>query len=438
MSELPVKISKYLSRSFKPAEEEIIRMEQQKLAGKTQQLLGGDAKKSDVFDVDYEDIASPQAEIAKGSQLKYKAPIAAGVAAGLLSGDTGPSAEAVVENPIPPGPPPSPDAQETKQTEVKASQTDVPKEKADPIKYSVSLKFEDMPDIDPKVAEEYKQKMAEAASFTNSAMDVYRNEKDSIKSRQLWETIVNAVGMIASGMYGLKTGTNMGGTKFSSTDWSKELDGARADLENSIKLSDRKEAAAARSRAMSVEDYSSLVKKIDNRNQNIFNKAQLAFRAAAQGVEDTRKAQESLDDKAYKEALLGVKKKEAAMDALNSMSKGEEGVQKVVLKATALIADAAGKKKDQKEAAYAEAKTLLSSAGIDVPQEVFETPGMIYGTNLNTPAEIIVKLNELVKTPAESPAAPSGLVDMIDPQGRVMRVPANEVAELEKLGAKRK
>jgi hypothetical protein len=75
------------------------------------------------------------------------------------------------------------------------------------------------------------------ADFTNATKDLkdalgkaygeYATEKNAIKQKQLWESIIHGLGYLAAGVYGMKSGVNMGGLKFEPSDWASQYNSAK-------------------------------------------------------------------------------------------------------------------------------------------------------------------------------------------------------------------
>ncbi len=381
-------------------------------------------------------------------KIKTGAKIGAGVgvvggAANLLSDDEG--EEAVLPPTLPANPIP-----ETKTTTKtiesiptggEDDKQETPKDLIEKVKFSTDLKFESAPstaDLD-KSKVSYDKELSRASSLVNDAMNLYKQEKDIIKSKQLWESIINAVGMIAAGAYGLKTGSDMSGAKFTSTDWSKELDSSRAELENSMKQSDRVETAAARARSIAAEDYRTLASAVSDRNRNLLQKVQLDLQGKIASESATLDRIKQAADEDYKNKLAAIQNNEQSAKVLTALSKGDDSVQKAVIKATSLIADAADKKAETKKAAYAEAQLVLNQAGVNVPPELFEKKGLLWGSNLKDPAEIIKGMGSMAATgPAQAEAptsAPQGMVTMVEIKtGKEGQIPESAVAAAEKTG----
>jgi hypothetical protein len=62
---------------------------------------------------------------------------------------------------------------------------------------------------------------------TNKLAAEYRAERDTLKQRELFEGIVQAVGHLAAGWYGMRHGVDMSGVKFNVTDWVSQQEALR-------------------------------------------------------------------------------------------------------------------------------------------------------------------------------------------------------------------
>jgi len=90
------------------------------------------------------------------------------------------------------------------------------------------------------VATAFKKEVDDSTDKFNrvkeKALAAYASSKDSVAQKALWEGLINGFGMIAAGVYGLNTGRDMSGVKFSVTDWDKKLKAAREELNSAISM----------------------------------------------------------------------------------------------------------------------------------------------------------------------------------------------------------
>jgi hypothetical protein len=66
------------------------------------------------------------------------------------------------------------------------------------------------------------------------AQAAYERTKDTNAAKALYEGIIQGVGHIAAGVYGLRTGLNLGGLQFSKTDWDAKQKNAMLELQQAI------------------------------------------------------------------------------------------------------------------------------------------------------------------------------------------------------------
>lgn len=89
---------------------------------------------------------------------------------------------------------------------------------------------------DPKEA--YDKAMGNASAQARQdiakAIALRDNMKNDLEKRELTESIINAIGLIVSGMYGQAKGIDMGGVKLAKTDWEKKYDRANDELRTNI------------------------------------------------------------------------------------------------------------------------------------------------------------------------------------------------------------
>lgn len=169
-----------------------------------------------------------------------------------------------------------------------------------------------------KEDQELAKSMASYRDDINKAMAVYKKERDTIKQQELWENIINAVGMFAAGMYGLKSGVDASGVKFSKTDWDKKAREAKADLDGSMAQSLRD----ANLRRSIVNEQ----KEGKYKNWNVNNQL---YRNAMNTVRDRRDAETRAfqSDRQYDLALKRLANEERRLDAQLGEAKGSEAVK---------------------------------------------------------------------------------------------------------------
>ena len=76
--------------------------------------------------------------------------------------------------------------------------------------------------------------MNEQRTAIATAMGAYKSSKDSVRKRELWESIAHAVGTIAAGVYGLQNNMDLSNLQLNGRDWNQEFALARDDLKQSL------------------------------------------------------------------------------------------------------------------------------------------------------------------------------------------------------------
>lgn len=92
--------------------------------------------------------------------------------------------------------------------------------------------------VDPAMKSYQADILAAAEAFDKKrdrALAAYQATTDKLAQKQLWEGLINGLGMIAAGMYGLNTGSDMSGVKFSKSNWEEKLNRAERQLDRAIK-----------------------------------------------------------------------------------------------------------------------------------------------------------------------------------------------------------
>jgi hypothetical protein len=120
---------------------------------------------------------------------------------------------------------------------------------------------------------------------TNGLAEQYKSERDTLKQRELFEGIVNAIGHLAAGWYGKHYGLDMSGTKFDVTDWVAQGEALRRHYDALSGMAKDKYAAAEKTGAAgerSLEQswqrnaklYEFAAKALQERNDNSFKEWQ--------------------------------------------------------------------------------------------------------------------------------------------------------------------
>jgi hypothetical protein len=158
------------------------------------------------------------------------------------------------------------------------------------------------------LSNQLKSDVLEATAAANVA-------SSSIEKRELMETITNAIGQIATGMYGMETGLDLSGAQFHKTDWNAKLDRIRANLKDNVErltasqqidqniISDEKDTL--------LRNKDDLAKKFE-RSLHVFT-AKNDMRGKEQMLE-VEKSKLELDTNKIN-AEIGIKAKEAIMKA---------------------------------------------------------------------------------------------------------------------------
>ena len=209
-------------------------------------------KFADYIDVPFEDVNKIQkykkggdegdiaAEVAR-SNKKALGALGATAAAGaggmyLMDEDTKKEAEEYLKTPSKKDEPPTPPPEEDGKGEWGASisaRAPVSKEKEDMFKQSeVDFKATVSDPIDQ--AEEYELLDQDFKNELARAQTAYEQTKNSDAAKALYEGIIRGIGHLAAGVYGLRTGLNLGGMQFDKTDWEAKQRANREELQQAI------------------------------------------------------------------------------------------------------------------------------------------------------------------------------------------------------------
>lgn len=111
-------------------------------------------------------------------------------------------------------------------------------------------------ELDAPQQKAFEQRRKELASDLAEAQKLYEEQKGRTETAELISLLGRAATQLGAGLYGMKSGLDMSGVKFSPVDWSQSYDRARADYKDKLGLIKqsqeelgREEAAAARGAA---------------------------------------------------------------------------------------------------------------------------------------------------------------------------------------------
>lgn len=263
-----------------------------------------------------------------------KAAVAGGTAA-ALTGDIGPTTEEPAETP--------PSTEEPKPVTVKAGET---REDKEPPKQEEStpepeFKMEDVTYKDIQAVEpDYENydssaKLAEAMQQMDKSIDraliAYREERDLVRRRRIWENLSQGFLKMAAGYWGLKNDVAMD-VEFDKTDWAQEFAQVREglDVETAAaekKYRGRKEGIEAKARDVNAlnahkrQVFSQLQQNARFNKQMKMEADKLNQQAKFKSIEDRRKRWETQQDNAVKlQTALG-KSKTLGKEARTDISK---------------------------------------------------------------------------------------------------------------------
>jgi len=250
-----------------------------------------------------------------------------------MTGDEGPPKEEMGPPREQAGPPP-PTEEDQKPVVTEEKQETKPKQEPAPVKEVEKTKFKPVRAELEKIADpEYKtydshKDMAVAMLAMNkqidAAMRTYKEERDLLRRRRLWEGIANGLIMIAVGASGIKRGLDMSSTKLHETDWYQEMNSLRQDLEQETGAAKSKFATAKESAAMKQADTD----RYNRAQQAVFDNAMKRndFRAKVDNYNNDMMLKAAGVDIQREKLLLnweelGAKKQKNIMDALAKRSK---------------------------------------------------------------------------------------------------------------------
>lgn len=210
----------------------------------------------------------------------------------------------------------------------------------------VSVSMEPMPasknlPVAPDLSQEIMDMEVERALYQDAVKEAalaYKLEKDDLRKKELWSGLVQAMGMLAAGAYGIKNNLDMSGVKFNSTDWIARAKEARDDLQTALANSEKdygiaKSIIDARKEGK-LQNWQINSKIIENANKEAHDRYRDKL-AGSQVSLDVQKTNEMFKDR-YNEALINQKRAE---QDLSRARKGEEAAAaKIALEKNKAIA----------------------------------------------------------------------------------------------------
>lgn len=151
-------------------------------------------------------------------------------------------------------------------------------------------------------AEEYNLLDKDFKTALGKAQDAYERTKDSNASKALWEGIIQGLGHLAAGVYGLRTGLNLGGLKFDKTDWDKKQQAAMLELQQAIDKA--KDVRAVKGQKLDRDYQRSLDKMKQNQQLNDQALTVAVNNARLEDAAKERKLRQSIENQRAKTELL--------------------------------------------------------------------------------------------------------------------------------------
>jgi hypothetical protein len=325
------------------------------------------------------------------------------------------------------------------------------------------------------------QYMADAerqmVASVNKLGDAYKAEHDTLKQRELFEGIVNALGHLAAGWYGQHYGVDMSGTKFDVTDWVAQQDALRRKYDTLTgmekdKLSAAKDTKETAQRELeqawsrNLDLYKTAIQKWNLDNDNEFR----TWQGKAKNVELQNQALHWNKELDYQYAALGIQLTKAVdADTRRALTKQQAELrdgERLGRSALSMFGRAVSTKRpDQGQYFLTQARQLDADAFAKtgkhvLPEKVWQAPR---GGNSDwelgflgedkpgpigsaTPAQALKTYNKLQADAAAGtptaptttpPPPPAGTVQMLDPKtGRTGDVPTANVEAAKAKGLK--
>lgn len=163
------------------------------------------------------------------------------------------------------------------------------------------------PDFQKKIADD----LADLKAKREAAYQVLKDRQDRIETAEIMEMFGKAIGMIATGLYGMKHGVDLTGVQFNLSDWSKRYDRAVQDYNLEFKklegerkeVMDRHDTEKGRVEAENKQMAQFFIRDYFTRRSEY----QSALNRAEKEEEKAAKAAKSADEKTRREAISNLK-----------------------------------------------------------------------------------------------------------------------------------
>lgn len=139
--------------------------------------------------------------------------------------------------------------------------------------------------------------------YTNTVKDIqnlYRLERDTLKKQELWEGLIQAAGLIASGVYGLRSGVDMSGVRFQPSNWQAKLAESREHMQAMLDQAEKEMGAQYKNMELT-----------ERTRDKLLDNAYKAWQAENYTIEQNNKRKQAEYDAWRNAELLGISKEQA-------------------------------------------------------------------------------------------------------------------------------
>lgn len=325
----------------------------------------------------------------------------------------------------------------------------------------INKRYEQDRQISPELKAQFEQRQAGLEKALSDARSIYEksvskaeSDADRREAAIQWASIAESLGQSMVKYFAAREGARTGqllGSKiqFAKYDWAKDLDRnldrltkqtnqaktllgiAREDVETGMKTLGEERKTAMQEREAVAKQRAGLAEDV--------TKEQL--RQEARSVSDYIEAQNrmALEGLRTQKAETVTAQREQAAEAKNEAAQ-QKVLQQNYGKLEGSLRSLAKKDTPQARKEIGAAAAVLGIPADEVDTLITETTGEGL-FNLSEEGKvrgILDKYNPSQAAPAPAPAGGEQMVDMVSPQGKLLRVPASKVKELEAQGARRK
>ncbi len=231
-------------------------------------------------------------------------------------------------------------------------------------------------DLSAEDKKAFNKRKQEIQIARDNAIKQYKEDKDINKWLGIAETLGHALLQLGAGAYGMKHGVDMSGLKFNKTNWEKQIDMAREDLDRKLRIAKEEERGVEKEQEQLTQK---LKEDTEFRKRAILQNYMAQQQAYKQQVLQAQRVAEQIRKASEKKTPEEKAKDKHAEAEYKNMIRKQEAKIKLLDKA---LAEADAIKEGVKGASLDKvAKVLGGETGAQFRKDI-ETPVSIFGMEL--------------------------------------------------------